>query len=135
MTAPDDPTRTSGTGDAPRADAPRPDAAPDASAPRPEDTAATAPTGRRAAGRPAGSDGVRGVVPDDVEVAVVVDDRQRQRVGPGGHPVAVTHHSAAMAARSVPTTSSASSLTKTGLGLAIGVPTTTGVDSHRGKDE
>ena len=53
MTAPDDPARTSGTGDAPRADAPRPDAAPDASAPRPEDTAATAPTGRRAAGRPA----------------------------------------------------------------------------------
>ena len=56
-------------------------AAPDAPAPRHEDTAATAPTGRRAAGRPAGSDGVRGVVPDDVEVAVVVDDRQRQRVG------------------------------------------------------
>uniref|UniRef100_UPI004049C562 hypothetical protein n=1 Tax=Brachybacterium sp. GPGPB12 TaxID=3023517 RepID=UPI004049C562 len=53
MTAPDDPSRTSGTGDAPRADAPRPDAAPDAPAPRHEDTAATAPTGRRAAGRPA----------------------------------------------------------------------------------
>ena len=46
MTAPDDPTRTPGTGDAPRADAPRPDAAPDAPAPRLEDTA---PTGRRAA--------------------------------------------------------------------------------------
>ena len=50
MTAPDDPTRTPGTGDAPRADAPRPDAAPDAPAPRLEDTA---PTGRRAAERPA----------------------------------------------------------------------------------
>ena len=53
MTAPDDPARTPGTGDAPRADAPRPDAAPEAPAPRHEDTAATAPTGRRAAGRPA----------------------------------------------------------------------------------
>ena len=56
MTAPDDPTRTPGPGDAPRADAPRPDAAPDAPAPRHEDTAATAPTGRRAAERPAAQD-------------------------------------------------------------------------------
>ncbi len=50
MTAPDDPTRTPGPDGAPRADAPRPDAAPDAPAPRLEDTA---PTGRRAAERPA----------------------------------------------------------------------------------
>jgi len=56
MTAPDDPTRTPGTGDAPRADAPRPDAAPDAPAPRREDAADTAPTGRRAAERPAAED-------------------------------------------------------------------------------
>ncbi|MEO2095741.1 MAG: lipopolysaccharide assembly protein LapA domain-containing protein [Brachybacterium sp.] len=63
MTAPDDPTRTPGTGDAPRADAPRPDAAPDAPAPHREDADATAPrdtapTGRRAAERPAAQESV-----------------------------------------------------------------------------
>ena len=72
----------------------------------------------------------------DVEVGVVVDDGDRQRVGRhrGPAPARLRRHRAqAPAARaSSSSTTDSSSLVKTGAGLLIGVPTTTGRDSQRG---
>ena len=81
----------------------------------------------------------RDVAAADVEVGVVVDDGDRERVGgrgevavagPGGAP-----HRASRSRASSSSTTDSSSFTKTGMGLLTVAPTTTGRDAQLGVAE
>ncbi len=70
----------------------------------------------------------------DVEVGVVVDDRQRQGVRQRGELGALAHEADSPRRRaSSSSTTDGSSLVNTGVGGPTGVPATTGTDSQRGK--
>ena len=101
------------------------------------------PTAAPAPARPRGRRPGLVAVAGDVEVGVVVHDRDRQRVGRLGgrsprrlgwcrRSPARLRLAPPAAGRAHSSTTDGSSLVKTGAGLLIGVPTTTGRDSHRG---
>ena len=76
-----------------------------------------------------------GAVPGDVQVGVVVDDRNRQWIRCRGDPLRGGLRTGRHDRPHSWSTSASSSLVNTGAGLTTGAPTSTGVDSHRGVPE